>query len=188
MVKLRKNPPKKIGTGYKLFMLKENKLYPPMVANPDASSTPVGVWIDASAAPRAADSKTGRPRVRGGGKGTHSGSVTLAYRPGWHLGEIPYAPQFHNKQGRLPDCFVWALCEYAADIDYQEEAESYGYNKNGKFIHSYAGLPKIPVDGCYRYRTNPNPNTPEWIISGAIKVLRILKNEEVEMLLSSRKD
>ena len=29
--------------------------------------------------------------------------------------------------------------------DYQDEAMSYGYTENGKFRHSYGGLPQLPV-------------------------------------------
>lgn len=39
----------KIGKGYKLFRVKDGKLYPPMVANPDNASTPIGIWVDAQA-------------------------------------------------------------------------------------------------------------------------------------------
>lgn len=68
---LRQKPePKKKGIGYKVFVLKDGKLYPPMVANPDGAATPVGVWLDADAAPIAGESKTGRPQVKQGGKGT----------------------------------------------------------------------------------------------------------------------
>lgn len=88
--------PKKTGIGYKVFVLKNGELYPPMVANPDGAATPVGVWLDADAAPIAGQSKTGRNQVKAGGKGTQGGSGKLAYRPGWHLGEIPYALQFNR--------------------------------------------------------------------------------------------
>ena len=60
---------------------------------------------------------------------------------------------------------------------------SYGYTKSGKFRHSYAGLPRIPKGGSYRYRTNPNPNTVPWIIAGAIKVNKVLTFDEVNEIL-----
>lgn len=198
-----KPAPKSTGIGYKVFYLKDGKLYPPMVANPDGAETPVGVWLDADAAPQAATSKTGRKKVKAGGKGTQGGSGTLAYRPGWHLGEIPYALQFNRgpkvdnplgitgKNGKVikvgkyfPANFVWAEVEYAKDVDYQDEAMSYGYNKAGNFQHSLAGLPKVPEDGSYTYRTNANPATDPWIITGAMKVNRILTDSEVDELVS----
>lgn len=180
-------PPKKTGIGYKVFYRgKDGKLYPPMVANPEGRDTPVGIWLDADAAPIVATSKTGRPQVKAGGKGTQGGSGTLAYRPGWHLGVIPYAIQFNRmnpetgEKDLFPKDFVWAEVEYADDVDYQEEARKEGINKNGKFQHSLAGLKRLPVNGSYRYRTNPNPNTDEWIITGAMKVNRVLTDEEVD--------
>ena len=197
-----KEPPKNTDTGYKVFFLKDGKLYPPMVANPDGAATPVGVWLDADAAPVAGISKTGRKKVQAGGKGTQGGSGQLSYRPGWHLGTIPYALQFNrgpkvdnplgitNQKGEIiqvgeffPKDFVWAEVEYSKDKDYQEEAMSYGYNKNGNFEHAKAGLPRIPEDGSYLYRTNANPATDPWIITGAMRVKGILTPSQVDDLV-----
>lgn len=181
---LRQKPePKKKGIGYKVFVLKDGKLYPPMVANPDGAATPVGVWLDADAAPIAGESKTGRPQVKQGGKGTQGGSGKLAYRPGWHLGVVPYAIQFNRKDAEgnktlFPKNFVFAEVEYAADVDYQEEARQEGINPSGKYQHSLAGLKHLPTDGYYMYRTNPNPETDPWVITGAMKVNRILTRAE----------
>gem|GEM_PF-5313572 len=194
--------PRKTGTGYKVFFLSDGKLYPPMVANPGGKDTPTGVWLDADDAPVVTKSKKGRDKVKAGGKGTQGGSGTLAHRPGWHLGEIPYALQFNrgekvdnplgirNKKGEVikvgkyfPRDFVWAEVEYADDKNYQKEAESYGYNEAGNFQHSLAGLPYLPTDGSYKYRTNANPATDPWIITGAMKVTRILKPSEVDEMV-----
>lgn len=187
---LRQKPePKKKGIGYKVFVLKDGKLYPPMVANPDGAATPVGVWLDADAAPIAGESKTGRPQVKQGGKGTQGGSGKLAYRPGWHLGVVPYAIQFNRKDAEgnktlFPKNFVFAEVEYAADVDYQEEARQEGINPSGKYQHSLAGLKHLPTDGYYMYRTNPNPETDPWVITGAMKVNRILTRVEQADLVS----
>lgn len=196
-------PPTKTGTGYKVFFLgKDGKLYPPMVANADGAPTLTGLWLDAEEGAAAAPSKTGRRKVKAGGKGTQGGSGTLAYRPGWHLGKIPYALQFNrgekvdnplgitNQNGEIikvgkyfPKDFVWAEVEYANDVDYQDEAMSYGYNEAGNFQHSLAGLPRIPENGSYTYRTNANPATDPWIITGAMKVKRLLTPSEVDDLV-----
>ena len=188
---LRQKPePKKKGVGYKVFVLKNGKLYPPMVANPDGAATPVGVWLDADAAPIAGESKTGRPQVKQGGKGTQGGSGKLAYRPGWHLGVVPYAIQFNRKDAEgnktlFPKNFVFAEVEYAADVDYQEEARQEGINPSGKYQHSLAGLKHLPTDGYYMYRTNPNPETDPWVITGAMKVNRILTRAEQAELVKN---
>ena len=188
---LRQKPePKKKGIGYKVFVLKDGKLYPPMVANPNGAETPVGVWLDADAAPIAGESKTGRPQVKQGGKGTQGGSGKLAYRPGWHLGVVPYAIQFNRKDADgnktlFPKNFVFAEVEYAADVDYQEEARQEGINPSGKYQHSLAGLKHLPTDGYYMYRTNPNPETDPWVITGAMKVNRILTRAEQAELVKN---
>ena len=192
---LRQKPePKKKGVGYKVFVLKDGKLYPPMVANPDGAATPVGVWLDADAAPIAGESKTGRPQVKQGGKGTQGGSGKLAYRPGWHLGVVPYAIQFNRKDAEgnktlFPKNFVFAEVEYAADVDYQEEARQEGINPSGKYQHSLAGLKHLPTDGYYMYRTNPNPETDPWVITGAMKVNRILtRTEQAELVKNAGRE
>lgn len=187
-MKLSSSVPSKTAVGYKVFYVKDGKLYPPMVKNPGGCDTPMNVWLDASAGEISSYSKTGRPQIEKGGEGTHCSKGELAYRPGWHLGDVPIARQFekvnplNGKKELFPAEFVWAECEYACDVDYQNEAMKNGYTENGSFRHSYAGLQKVPENGCYRYRTNPDPTTEEWIITGKIKVKRILSDKEVDEL------
>ena len=183
--------PKKVGKAYKVFKVKNGKLYPPMVANPGGVDTPIGVWLTADEGEFAGLSKTGRPQVKSIGSGT------LSYRPGWHLGDIPRASQFDrtNKETgekEFPKDFVWAECEYTMDVDYQPESDEQGYMRMGKdgnqyrsdkYQHSLAGLPKLPKDGYYKYRTNPRPDTVPWVITGAIKVNRLLSDDEVNSIL-----
>lgn len=185
--------PKNIGKAYKVFFLgKDGKLYPPVIANDGGKSTPIGVWLPASS-PNIIGytEKDHRPKVQSGGNGTRGRSLgPLAFRPGWHMGEIPYAEQFLKKgtiNGRRvwPKGLVWAECEYSNDVDYNDEAMSYGYTPNGKFRHSYAGLPKIPKGGSYKYRTNPNPKTVPWVIAGAMKVTKVLSYDEVDKILET---
>ena len=57
-----------------------------------------------------------------------------------------------------------------------------GITENGNFRRTYAGLQHVPENGSYRYRTNPDPTTEEWIITGKIKINRILTNREVDEL------
>lgn len=187
--------PTKKGIAYKVFKVKNGKLYPPMVANAGGADTPVGVWLDAEEGEFAGLSKTGRPQVKS------TGSGNLSYRPGWHLGDIPRAKQFDrlNKETgeyEFPKDFVWAECEYAMDVDYQPESDARGYErtkvdkdgnvittKSDKYQHSLAGLPKLPTNGYYKYRTNPNPDTVPWVITGQMKVKRLLSDAEVNAIL-----
>jgi len=187
-IKLRgSEEPKKKGYGYKVFFkdYESGKLYPPMVKNKNGAATPMGVWIDAVANEISSYTKTGRPQVEKGGTGTHTTKGNLAYRPGWHLGEVPVAVQFNKlnpENGKLelfPREFVWCLCEYSQNQDYQQEADNNGMTDKGAFRHAYAGLQKVPEDGYYRYRTNPNPDTERWIICGSMKIIKELSREEV---------
>lgn len=190
-----KEPPKNTITAYKVFVVFKNRpgeLYPPMVASPNGSFTPVGVWLDADTGTPARNKdgslemtkSTGRLRVQQGGKGTNkSKGGSLAWRPGWHLGEWPDAIQFAvknpetGKKDLMPENFVFAKCEIAADEDYQLEALEYGVSKNGSFNRTQAGLPYIPYDGYYKYRTNANPDTAPWYITGSMRVVEILDDD-----------
>ena len=209
--RIRTEPaPVKTGVGYKVFVVKNGRLYPPMVANADREATPVGVWLDADANEQfIVGGKEGvdaefahvepwlrRYKVKSGGKGTQGSSGELAYRPGWHLGEIPYALQFNRKNEEtgekelFPAKFVWCEVEYAADVDYQQESDDrMWYNKHGNKLknpmHSMGGLNHVPENGAYIYRTNPNPATDPWIITGSMKVTRILKPSEVDAMVTA---
>ncbi len=183
--------PKEKKTGYKVFALIDGKLYPPVVANPEGEPTPTGEWIPCSAPPIIGYSVAEhRPKVKTGGKGTSRNLGNLAFRPGWHLGLVPYAPQFFYKKNEkeklvidghyvFPKELVFAECEYQSDNDLSDESYQNGLTKNGKYQHSRAGIPRIPKNAFYRYRTNPDPSSADWIITGAIKVGRILSPDEV---------
>lgn len=201
---------KKKNIGYKVFYLApDGKLYPPMVSNENRKPTQTGVWLKAYAPPPFDKEKVDKEmahvpewlrhyHVESGGKGTHVGKGTLAYRPGWHLGTVPYATQFNKvnkKNGKkelFPKEFVWAECEYAADpkksAKYQIECDArmmhdFQGRPTKRPLHSAGGINRIPVGGYYKYRTNPDPNSVEWIITGAIKVNKILSKAEVDKLV-----
>ena len=157
-----------MGIGYKLFRYRNGKLYPLYVLAD--KETPVGKWIKAEC-----------------GEMTENGKVksklgNLAYRAGWHLNDgVPYVSHIysmHDGKKYLKDGVVWAEVEYVDTVNYHEEARRNGINKNGKFVARDAYIKHIPDNGYYRYKTNPNM-TGEWIISGAIKVNRIMDDEEV---------
>ena len=116
-------------TAYKVFVERNGKLYPPMVANPGGEPTPVGEWVKAAASPVIAETKTGRPQVQCGGKGTSKAkSGTLAYRPGFHCAELPTADQFRRKDGSWPENFVWA------EVEYEDGAATFSINADGFLI------------------------------------------------------
>ena len=149
--------------GYKMFRLKEGKLFPLYVLAD--KETPIGEWLEAEVGPMTdgkVKSKLGK----------------LAFRPGWHIAEIPNSPWIGKKENgeliRRADN-VWCEVEYLTDKNYQPEARENGW-RCGRWAAKRAYLKHIPVGGFYRYRTNTNGD--EWIISGELKVVRILSNEE----------
>ena len=258
------------GVAYKVFVVENGKLYPPKVANAEDSDTPMGVWLEAEEgefveleglkriierkqnydkiAQRVADldNLKGDERLKEVRK---LKQATLAYRPGWHLGDAPRAPQFDatyswravppvdesmveksvdtyqafrnrcvvgrnvnkiyyvrdidqylqvigelNTTHYFPFNFIWARCQYVMNINYQEESDDQGYTRHRadgtfyrskKYSHSSAGLKHLPTDGYYRYRTNPKPDTVPWVITGAMKVVELIGDDEVNSILQS---
>ena len=57
-----------------------------------------------------------------------------------------------------------------------------GKNKKGIVIPKKAYMKEVPVNGYYRYKTNPNMYG-DWIITGAIKLIKILNDDEVAKIL-----
>ena len=84
-----------------------------------------------------------------------------------------------------PENQVWAEVEVANDVDWQTEADSRAQkSKAGNIVARTAHITdRIPTDGLYRYKTNPNM-TGNWIITGSMRVNRILSDAEVERINS----
>ena len=156
--------------GYKLFRVKRSapgQLFPLYVLSDQP--VPIGVWLPAQEGPR---KENGKVRSRIG---------DLAFRPGWHLSDIPLAIHIGIKEGGviryMHDDEVWCECEYTDAINYQPEADRQGMWA-GVFHPRDAMLAQVPVDGFYRYKTSPQM-LGKWIIAGGMKVLRVLPDEEV---------
>lgn len=154
---------------YKLFRIKNGKLYPLYIyANEEL---PIGVPIKAKVGEVASD-----------GKHVKSKLGDLALRPGFHSCDCPYAGHIGKKMpdGRLVQAkdTVWAEIEVSDEVDYNALARQRGTNANGKVIPVKCCLDIIPENGFYYFQTNPLAKA-KWIISGEITINRILSNEEV---------
>ena len=156
--------------GYKLFRVKRSapgQLFPLYVLSD--RPVPIGVWLSAQEGPR---KENGKVRSRIG---------DLAFRPGWHLSDIPLAIHIGIKEDGviryMHDDEIWCECEYSDAVDYQPEADEHGMH-DGVFYPKDAMLTEITVDGFYRYKTSPQM-LGKWIIAGSMKVLRVLPDEEV---------
>ena len=166
--------PKNTTKAYKLFRVNEKhpgKLFPLFVnANQPVE---MGKWVDAEVGPQ---TETGKVKSKLG---------PLAYRPGWHSGDLPVATHIGGGGApptHRPKNHVWAEVEVPNDVDWQTEADKRGMNKAGKLIARNAHITdQIPTGGHYRYKTNPNM-TGNWLISGSMKVNKVLSHPEVERI------
>lgn len=151
---------------YKLFRVKNGKLYPLFVLAD--KETPFNKWLDAE---EGETKETGKVKSRLG---------DLAYRPGWHSSALPLATHIGQKvNGEIKymhDNHVWVECYINNTVDYQNEAKSKGKSPKNQY------LKRIPVNGFYTYKTNPNM-FGNWFISGEIKLNRVLSDQEVEQIL-----
>jgi hypothetical protein len=169
--------PKSTVKAYKLFRVHKDhpgKLFPLFV---DAN-TPVEMnkWVDA----KEGDMKDGKVKSKIG---------ALAYRPGWHAGDLPIATHIgvqsdpknmkNMPPDRRPSNHAWAEVEMPDDVDWQAEATKRGTNAQGKVVPVKAHITdQIPKGGHYRYKTNPNM-TGNWLIGGSMKVNKVLSDAEV---------
>lgn len=154
---------------YKQFAIdKYGKLHPLFVNAKD--EIPVGRWIMATE-----------------GRRTEAGKVVsklgpLAYRPGWHLSEIPYAPHIGIKENGkikyMKPRTVWAECEVYDENDWTAEARANGV-RGTRFEPRKACLNHIPYGGYYWFNTNPSA-FGNWLIAERIMVTRILTDEQTE--------
>lgn len=169
--------PKKTVKAYKLFRVHEKhpgKLFPLFVD----SNTPVEMnkWIDA----KEGEMTNGKVKSKIG---------PLAYRPGWHAGDLPVATHIGEKSDAsltAPDVrpanHAWAEVEMPNDVDWQTEANKRGVNKQGRLIASRAHITdQLPKGGHYRYKTNSNM-TGNWLIGGSMKVNKMLTDKEVKAI------
>lgn len=161
---------------YKLFRInrtKKGKLYPLFVDG--NTEIPIGEWMEA----KCGEMVEGTEKVK-------SKLGPLAFRPGWHLSDMPLAVHIGIKgeSGKIEmmnQNHIWCECEYEDTVNYQPEANENGM-LNGKFVPKKAYLKKIPVHGSYRYKTSPNM-LGEWIIAGNMRIIRVLTDTQVAEIL-----
>ena len=182
--------PQNVVKAYKLFRYKDGKIYPLYVKADKA--LPIGKWLEAEAGEMNKQGKVKAAKMSAG----------LAYRPGWHSGIVPAAthigayidpntgevlPAAGNKPTQRREGEVWAEVEVPADYDWQSVANSRasivksGPNKGKPNAREAHITDQLPTDGYYTYKTNSNMEG-SWLISGELKVNRILTDEEVRQI------
>ena len=174
--------PKKTVIAYKLFKVKKDRpgqVFPLFVNANEA--VPTDVWMKAVAGPTTVENGKVKVKSKLGG---------LAYRPGWHSGNLPLSTHIGERSNPVdkkmapdirPSDQVWAEIEVSNDVDWQTEATKRAKTtKKGTIDLKTAHITdQLPVGGHYKYKTNSNM-TGEWLISGEIKLTgKILTDEEV---------
>jgi hypothetical protein len=200
---LNKSPPINTKKGYKLFRIdrKTGKLYPLFVDS--KTEVPIDEWLTATSGEITVKGKVksdiGELAYRPGWHAAelpwvnHIGkkhSITKeqydelvsegANNVGKETSKDGTVKYFERL--RDPDT-VWAEVEVANDVDWQTVANNNAkLNKNGKIIPKTAHITtEIPDRGFYFYNTKAgNPN--QWIISGQIKVNKVLDDAEVNKI------
>lgn len=140
---------------YKLCRMRNGKIYPLYVES--QKEIVLGKWLKATCGPLADET-----HVKASGCGGR-----LSLRPGWHTTTIPWTDWIGEKQpdgtlARRRDS-IWCECEIRG---------------NELSVMERNGLRTVP-NGYYRFKTNSRQKDP-WLISGEIKVNKILSNEEVD--------
>jgi hypothetical protein len=106
---------------------------------------------------------------------THIPTKGFAERPGWHAGVLPMAPHLRTKANKIASDRVWAEVEIPADVDWQDRADQ----TRTRDIRD-----QVPDNGFYRFKTNKMQGGA-WIIGGALKIDRILTDDEVSDILKN---
>ena len=122
----------------------------------------------------------------------------VAYRPGWHGGDLPFFPQGGKKDldSNYGNIHRWNQVifeiEVDADKDYTSEAQAQpkARKKDGSLNPKKADLQYMPENGFYAYTTNPTVKKQtggkgDWIITGAIKIKRALSQKECDDILKN---
>lgn len=151
---------------YKLCKIKDNKLFPLYVNTHEELK--LHEWLIA----KEGEKKEGKVKSKLG---------LLAYRPGFHASSLPCAKHIGKKSpiGLLQKKdTVWVECEVLDLIDYTPLAKAIG---NG--VARKSQLDFIAQGGYYKYKTNTNADDNiTWIISGELKINKILTNTEVKRI------
>jgi len=178
--------PEKTVKAYKLFRTDSRfpgELFPLFVES--KSPINIGSWVDAALVEQ---TTAGKIKSKLG---------PLAFRPGWHGSEFPVATHIGSKSSPLinkpdirPDNQVWAEVEFPNDVDWQTEAINRasivksGPRKGEINLREAHITDQIPTGGFYRYKTNPNMQN-DWLISGSMKINRVLNDADVEKINSA---
>lgn len=119
----------------------------------------------------------------------------IAYRPGFHLYELPFCTQFNTivkgkRTKQLHKNLRWVEVAYDTYRDHTEESDSRTFHKaDGRSsirkIYTMAGKNGLPTDGFYKYRESADPSSPVCIVADRIRIVRVLSDADIRNILSN---
>ena len=162
---------------------KNGRFYVPSTKNPNTEGGKTGGVINRSDI----SDEDWAELVKQGFVKENSKSVTaLAYRPGWHAGDLPFFPQGGTKIAGSNYENVHRFnqvvfeCEVAYDVDYTKTHAT----KDGQV--AFEDMQELPENGGYEFATNPMARAEDigkWFISSSLKIKRALTEEECNKIL-----
>ena len=166
------------------FTAANGRQYVPSTKNPNTKGKATGRSIAVSKL----DAQTVEElKKRGYIKDGAKAITALAYRPGWHAGDLPFFPQGGMKVKGSNYANVHRYnqvvyeCEMAYDVDYTASKQ-----RKGKTV--FFDRQEMPTDGLYKFATNPMAQATDigaWYISGALKINRPLTESECNRILEA---
>lgn len=166
-------------------------MYVPSTKNPNTKGGATGRPINVA---DISDAEVAELERRGYLKRDKNGKLpktitSLAYRPGWHAGDLPFFPQggMQIEGSNYPNVHrynqVVFECEMIADHDYTD----YHVTEDGRVqLHD---MQHMPDDGSYKYSTNPMAQSTDigaWYIGSSIRIVRALTQEECDRILQAK--
>jgi len=162
---------------------KNGRFYVPSTKNPNTEGNKTGGTINRS---DISDADWAEIVKRGFAKENSKSVTALAYRPGWHAGDLPFFPQGGVKiEGSNYENVhrfnqVVFECEMAYDVDYTKTHAT----KDGQV--AFEDMQEMPENGGYEFATNPMARAEDigkWFISSSLKIKRALTEEECNKIL-----
>ena len=120
-------------------------------------------------------------------KGNLPKTITaLAYRPGWHAGDLPFFPQggMQIEGSNYPNVHRYNQVVFECELSVDQDYSKHHTNDAGQVI--YEDRQEMPTRGSYKFATNPMAKADDigsWYIGGELKINRALTEKECNDIL-----
>ena len=130
----------------------------------------------------------------GGPRRWFKNETSIAYRPGFHLYQLPKCTQFNTivkgkRTKRLAPGLYWAEVLYCNEQSYQQQSDARTFHSARGRCKDYSnynmgGLNHMPHEGFYTYRDQNSDDANTCICTDRIYILRILNEQDIKNILS----